>query len=335
MPQEVRKRKQGTVAYEGNTKVPMSLGRGMVYRELYLRLYGQPTIDTTKNLAASTLRGDEWACIQRIDLIANNTDVLKSLSGNALWWLNFFLYGRPPRITATLGDGSTASPAFDSVLVLPLWMPRSIRPIDTALDARNLSDLKIEITWGTYASINADASAWTVEPKLDVYSLESFNVKGPFSQWRVYTIEKEVTATNTQFTIDLPVGPMYRGFMVNTTDTAKDDGSILNNLKVLSGTTVYADLCEEVLEQAEMERNQTMRYWDDGGGVYDPLRRGTTYNNLDGWYFYDHCTDGYLTESIDTLGFSEFKLELDVTVGSGTTKVFVYPQQVIPVRGKK
>ena len=69
------------------------------------------------------------------------------------------------------------------------------------------------------------------------------------------------------------------------------------------------------------------------GGVYDNLRRGQDFNNVEGWYFYDHVTDGYLSECIDTLGFSEFELELNVTAGAAS-RVFVLPIQVIPVRGK-
>jgi len=80
-------------------------------------------------------------------------------------------------------------------------------------------------------------------------------------------------------------------------------------------------------------RASVVRFWDDGGGVYDPLKRGSTYNSIAGWYYYDHVTDGYLSEAIDTLGFSEFTLELDVTVGAGTTKAFVLPLQIIPIRG--
>lgn len=335
-PQQVRRRKQCTINYEASSKVAGALGRGMIYREIYLKLSGAPTLAGANNTQAKTLRGDEWAVVTRIDVIANNTEVIRSMSGNELWWANYFLYGVPPHVTPAIGDGATANVPFATVLVMPFWMPRSIRPMDTALDARKLSDLKVEITWGTYASMNADASAWTTEPKIEIWSLESFGVDMPFSQFRMFTIEKEITATNSQFQVSLPVGPMYRGFILNTTDAGKDDGDVINNFKIVSGSTVFADIIEEVLDQVDgWQRNSTARFWDGAAGaaaVYDPPRRGTTYNLMEGWYFYDHVTDGYLTESIDTLGFSEFNLELDVTVGGGTTKLYVIPLQVVPVR---
>ena len=334
MGQQVRRRKLGNIQYQANSKESITLSRGMIYREIYLKLRGAPTLTAANNTQAKTLIGDEWGVVKRIDLIANNTDVIRSISGNQLWWFNYFMYGVPPDITPAIGDVATANAPFASHLILPLWMPRSLRPMDTALDARELSDLKIEITWGDYTDINGDASAWTTDPVIEIHSLESFGAKGPFSQWRVYAIEKEIAATAAQFQVQLPVGPMYRGFLMNFTDAGKDANDILNNFKIISGTTVFADIPALMINELDRLRMSVSRFWDDAAGVYDPLRRGSTYNNLEGWYFYDHVTDGYLSESIDTLGFSEFELELDVTVGAGTTKVFILPLQIIPVRGK-
>jgi len=337
MGQQVRRRPQGNVQYQADSKESISLSRGMVFRELFLRLTGNVTpVNAAGNTQALTLHGDEWAAVKRIDLIANNTDVLRSISGNQLWWLDYFLFGVPPDVTPVLGDGVAVAVPFDSHLILPLWMPRSLRPMDTALDARELSDLKIEITWGNYTDIQAAATDFATDPVLEVHSLESFGAKGPFSQWRIYAIEKEITATSAKFQVRLPVGPMYRGFLMNFTDAGKDSGAILNNFRLVSGPTVYADVPALLLNELDRLRMSISRFWNDAAaaGLYDALRRGSTYNSVEGWYFYDHVTDGYLSESVDTLGFSEFELELDVTVGAGTTKVFILPLEIVPVRGK-
>ena len=349
MPQQVRRRRQVTVHYDENNVVSERLSRGMVYREIYLYLTGQVDVSAAENIKASVQQGDEWGVVKRIELVANNTDVLRSFSGNQLWWLNRFFYGVSPHITPILGDGATADPAFCSMLVLPLWMPRSIRPMDTALDARELSDLKIQITWGNALDVvdPITGPAWIAEPTLEVHSLECFNVKGPFSQQRVYNITRQVVAADPQFQVTLPVGPMYRGFIINTTH---DDGSgnpidtplCLDNFKIVSGTTVYADVPDFVLQQIDgWERTSIARPYDSGLGVanagaYDTLRRGDTYNSVNGWYLYDHVTDGYLSESIDTLGFSEFELELNVAIAALTApiQIHIMPIQVIPVRGR-
>jgi len=349
MPQQVRRRRQVNVHYDRNNQVPERLSRGMVYRELYLYLTGQVDCPAAENLQASIMQGDEWGVVKRIEIIANNTDYIRSFTGNQLWWLNHFLYGVQPRITPLLGDAVEDDPGWCSTLVLPFWMPRSIRPMDTALDARELSDLKIQITWGDELDVIDPiiAPAWITEPALEVHSLESFNVKGPFSQQRVYSITRTVTAATPEFQVILPVGPMYRGFLINTTH---DDGSgnpidtglCLNNFKIKSGTTIFADVPGYILQQVDgWVRASINRPYDAGlavanAGLYDDLRRGEEYNAVEGWYFYDHVTDGYLSECIDTLGFSEFELELDVAIAGLTAPInlHVIPLQVIPVRGQ-
>lgn len=334
MAQQVRRRFQQSVDWTSNNKITRDLGRGMVYRELQLRLTGQPTLTAGNNTAANTLRGDEWGVVKLIAIIANNTEVIRSISGNALWWLNYFFYGARPLITQTLGDGATANPSFDSVLKLPFWLPQSIRPMDTALDARNLADLKIEITWGTFTDVNSAATAWTTAPKIEVHSTECFNLNGKFSMLRVYTIDKPITASSAAFQIALPVGPMYRGFLLNFTDNATtnglDKGTILNNLKVKSGSTVFADVKAPVLFQEQLLRYGNQR--DFGGTTYTKDRISSN-SDIKGWYFYDHVTDGFLSESIDTLGFAEFLLELDVTL-VGTSNIQVFPLEITPIRSK-
>lgn len=330
MSQQVRKRFQKTIQFQTNNKWPEELSRGMVYRELYLRLKGQVTIAKASNTAANVKKGDEWGVVKKIEIIANNTDVIRSFSGTTLWWLNRLMYGSNPFVTAGLLDTGTDNPSFDSVLILPFWMPNSLRPIDTALDSRNLSSLRIEITWGTFTDINSAASAWTTNPTIDVSSLESFNVTGPFSQSRLYTIQQDIPANNPQLQIQLPVGPMYRGFLINTDDGGSDSSTLLQNFKVLSGTTVFADVAAVTMRQQYEIRADVQRPRSSTGYIEPKL--GTA-NKMDGWYMYDHVTDGYNSEAIDTLGFSEFTLELNINKGSGTTTLFVVPIQLIPVRG--
>jgi len=329
MAQQVRKRKQKTINYTPNTKIADELSRGFVYRELYLHLKGQVTLTGLNNVYANILRGDEWAVITRIDIRANGTDVIRSFDANTLRWLNYFWYGIPPRVSPLLGAGG-ANPTFDAVMILPFWQPKSVRPMDTALNSRNLSTLEVEITWGDHTSIAAAATGFTVAPTLDIYSTEVFGIDGPFAQLRQFTIEKEITADNQRFQIDLPVGNMYRGFLINTHDAGVDDGDVINNFKLISGTTVYADLSEEILGAAEPLR--TGMFQGFSGTAFDDLFIGDG-NSLDGWYLHENVMDGLNTEAIDTIGFSEIVLEFDVNVGGGTTKLLVTPFEIVPVRG--
>lgn len=338
MPQQVRRRKQIDIQYQENSKQSERLSRGMVYREMYLNLTGQLELIGPANEPLAFMQGDEWGVVKRIDIIANNTQVIRSISGNQLWWLNQKLYGVDPILSIEMANLS-ADPKISATLVLPFWLPRSVRPLDTALDARELSDLKIEVTWGDMNSVNGDAVGWVIPPNLAVHSLECFNINRTFSQWRNYDIVQTVTASSPSFQVILPVGPMYRGFLINTTarqgGIISDNPDILQNLKIKSGTTVYADVPAFLMNHIDGgTRIGLGKSLDSATGLYNGNRKGAA-NDSDAWYYYDHVTDGYLSESIDTLGFSEFELELDVHMpgGSDPVEIHVMPQQIIPVRG--
>ena len=334
MAQDVRKRFQKTVTYVTNGQKSEDLSRGLTLRSLFLRLTGAPTVTAGNNTLANTALGAEWGCVKLIELIANGNQVIRSMTGRQLFWYNYFMYGVVPPLTPGIGDGATANAPFDVVLALPMWMPRSIRPMDTALDTSLLSDFKIRITWGTYTDINSAATAWTTSPQIDVHSLESSGAAGPFALQTVYATQNTITASDPKKQIYLPTGDMYRGFLINTTDAGVDVNDILNNVKFKSGTTVFYDQPDVMIKQAEgwLSAGIPHQIQDSiAAGVYQSGMRGTP-NDLAGWYFIDFVTDGRLTESIDTRGFSEAYLELDVTVGAGTTVLNILPIQVRPVR---
>lgn len=323
MPQDVRRRFERTIEYSANNKVGESLSRGLISRHLTLQLEGAPTLTALNNSAANTLKAEEWGVVSRIDVIANGSDVIFSMSGEQLWWLNYFVFGAVPPVTAAIGDGATADPPFDSSLILPFWMPRSLRPFDTALDSRVLSDLKVEVTWGTHTSINSAATGFTTDPTLKVNTLGSFNAPAAaFSQWRRFIIEQTISAANSALRVQLPVGAIYRGFLLNTVSDSVDVGTMLDNFKLKSGTTVFADIDAEVLAVESRLMN----------GIPLTAARRSSSSSVNGWYYYDHVTDGRLTEGIDTLGFSEIELELNVANPGAADTIFIIPQQIIPVR---
>ena len=262
MAQQVRKRKQTTVNYEANGKVSEKMSRGMVFRELYIFLEGQLTCSSTNNSHPNFQQGDEWGVIKKIEVIANHTDVIFSMDGNALWWMNYFMFGSAPKVTSAFGDESTTNPAFNSMLILPFWLPNSVRPMDYALDSRQLASLDVEITFGSHTDINSSATGFTSAPTVKVFSLESFGAakkSDVYRTWRTYRMRREITSDNTQFQIDFAVGNMYRGFFMNFTDGGADSDSILNNMKLLSGTTVFSDLEKTIIQETSLLHNNLNR----------------------------------------------------------------------------
>lgn len=334
MPQAIRQRRLTTVAYNAGNKQTERLSRGMIYREIYLKLTMGLTAAVGNAITnANTEAGDEWAIIDEIRIIANGSDVLRRFSGEELRWLNFFMFHVPPRVPLAPGVAADSTLSIESALIIPFWSPNAIRPIDTALDSRRLSSLEIEVTWssGVSAITSATSASFGTNPSLEVYSLESFGVDGEFAQTHLFRIQETSVAVQDQFQIDIPVGAVYRGFFVNTKDnTPADLANAITNIKLVSGTTVFLDMDASLLRDVSLLRNSRRILHDDAGGAEDAIFASAD-SNVDAWYHINLVTDGRLMEAVDTIGLAEIKLEFEV--GTAIETLTVIPDQIIPVRG--
>jgi hypothetical protein len=363
MAQSVRFRRQASLNIANpSTRYTQQLSRGYIYREMVLRMNGQMTIPaaaTDLATRATIGKGDEWSFIDRVEVIANGTDAIRSFRGSQLMALNRFLYGRYPRLAQAAGyfDNNARVASFDSTLVIPFWTPNAYRPLDTALDSSQLSDLRIEVTTSSQANVVASGVGVT-SANLDICSLESFGVKGNFAGSRIYPIQAVVAGANNAFQVQLPVTSMYRGFLINaaTTSATPDRGADLpnaiTNVQLKSGTNVFRDIPWRILQDWQYLRTNSDRQfvqnidWPTGtyaapasvqantaeftntGSSFLDARLSSNYHE-DGWAYMDLANDGYLMESIDTLGLSELYLEFNVTAPCTIT---VIPQQIFPNR---
>lgn len=342
MPQQVRRRKQGSINITAfGTKYVQPLGRGMILRESALRLSGSMTwASAANNNLATAARGDEWAAINRIDLIANGSDIIRSFSGPQLRMFNRLVYNSPGRLSAQYGDGSTASPTFDSTLILPLWQFLAARPMDTALDTSRLSDLRLEVTTETANGVQSAAAPTAIAATLDIETLESFGIEGVFSDCKIYPIQSSYSAANGAAQIQLPVSALYRGFFINTATSGAsigdDAANVITNVKLVSGTTVFYDCPWPILRDWQRQRtgmNRSLVQTTAGAATVNgnwlrAMRSARV--DEDAWAFMDLCPDGYLTEGIDSVGLSELYLELNV---ASACTVTVLPVQIFPRRG--
>ncbi len=295
-------RKQQPVAYVAGQKQIVQLHKSMLYRELYLRLTGAPTLLAANNTVAKTKKGDEWACVQKIEIIVNSSDVIRSFSGDQLWQLNRMYYGCNPAVTPAIGDGATANPPFDSTLVIPFWSPRVIRPFDTAFDTAGVTDFRLEITWGLPTDINADAAAFTTAPAIEIGSHEQDHPADPAAHprllKRVVTQTLDVSGASGNFRFPLDVGPRYRGFLINVTTAAGvDTAGLATNFKLVSGSTTFVDVSEPMLYQANALRSDIgfPQLPVVATGIFSnaPIRVSAA-SNPRAWYNLDLVTDRHV-----------------------------------------
>lgn len=334
----------GSLTFSDNTTQTMDLQRGVVIRELILHLKGAPTLTSGNNTTSNLKRGGPNELIKTVSVLVNGSEVIRQFSGAELMVRQLFWYGVPPVAETTFGDATTANPSFDRILRIPFWMPRIGNPQSTLLDARRLAALQLQVVWGTWTDINGSATAWTTTPTLEVYHEYVMPFPGtdigPFHTWREYDISTSYTSTVTQAVVNLPVGNLYRGFVVNTPvgsgSAAVDTTGILNEFRFKSGSTVYYDVIEKLIrERAYQQMNidaQTYRYLSvlTGGASFANICRSGNFN-LDAWYWIDLANSGHLGDGVDTLGFAQLTMENDVT-GQSNAALVVAPQMIVPVR---
>lgn len=344
MAQQIRQRKQQTLTLNAfGAKVVQQLGRGMIYRELALRLSGTLTFAAgASNAVANLGRGDEWSIIDKIEIIKNGSDVVRSMTGTQLRFLNRLFYGTTGRLSTTWGDGSTAAPSYDSTLILPFWQPLSVKPMDTALDSSRCSDLRIEVTLSSAAAITTGTAPTSVAGTLDVISLESFGVDFLGSECKIFPLQQVVSGATPAYQFPLPVTSLYRGFFINVANGANSSSSDLpsavTNIIIKSGTTPFRDIPFPVLRDWQRQRLGWCRELVQNVAATKPVTG--SYQNIvrssladeDAWVFLDLVQDGYMAEGIDSVGFSEIFLEFNVAAACTIT---VLPVQIFPRRARQ
>lgn len=308
-----------------NARVSQQIDRGFVYRELYMRLTGTLTVPAASNIAANMFPGDEWALLSDIIIRLNGRDILKRFSGAALRWMNYYWYGGfPLKNVSQLGNGTSANPLFDSFLIIPFWMPKSVRPMDFALDTRNLSRVDIEVAFGNFGNINSAATGFTVPPVVQIYLHEITNVQGQFSRWNLFPLTFSPAAAQTRFQMPIPVGYMYRSFLIN------DPSLILNgNIYLESGPTQWTNFPNSGVANIIGVNRRASHVYE----ITNPspsFRAGAPGDAYLNFPYYDHPSDGFNAESIDTFGLSEFYMYADV---SGPGSLTIFPSQLVVPRG--
>jgi len=316
--QSVRWRQQKPVDFVANTPQTIKLRRGFVYRALFLELSGTVNI-TAAGTAAPTGSPDQ--IMRRIKLLMNGNNTIRSYDGPSLRELNRVWFNQTPLIT-TVDPTAAGAQSFKSYLCLPLWSPRTIKPFTTALDSSPLSQFELEVDWGDISDIVGDATAtFTSDPIVKVKSLESFGAIPGGALWRSFVLSENVPGANSAMQVQLPVGQQYRQFLFRTSYLDGSNrkiysDSVINNVKLISGATVYFDMTHDDLVGAEAMLDDILA-----------LPAGA--------YSVDLVTDGYLTEAPDTFGFSEFFLEFDLQPDAGgSTTLEIFPQQIVPVRAQ-
>lgn len=338
------------------------LRKGNIAREMLLRLAGTLTYAAAaQNIASTLARGDEWALIDRLDIVVNASTVIRQFYGWQLKAFNHVVYASWPTVSPFLGDGATAAPAFDSTIAIPFWLPFPFAqfPMDTALDTSQLQDFRIEITFAAAAAINSANPPTAVAATLEIATYESAGVALKNTDLRIYNIFEAVSAANAALPVQLPVNKMYRGFLINfaaaglptsadiapynratgAANAAYNTATGITNVALKSGPYTYRDIPAQMLLDWTRQRDGITKEINPNAAqtgvpslVNPPFvnpSRSTAFRE-DGWIWLDLCQDGYNSEAVDALGLTELYLEFNVAAAGQIT---VMPFELTPPRG--
>jgi hypothetical protein len=312
------KRRVGSVNYSssGGTST-IELPRNYNYRKLFCRIAGS-NIVTGGSAAGAPHPYGAYRAISRIELIANGRDTIWSIAPEQIAIMNEIDYGAIPVFLNPTNDAAATYP-FNASFIIDLGLVRSVRPIDTLFPAAGLATLDLKITWGAGAdmftgSVDFASAAIQTTTELVVDSFEEIGqLPNSVGVNKLYTIDRVINAASTNFQIQVPVGNTYRGFLLHTKIDEVPVDTVLDGVRVESGTQVFQN-------------------WLANSPILDENK--LVYGlpaSLVGYYFLDWLdSDGFLSEILDARRLSGLDLVLNVAKPAGTTiKVLVNPQEII------
>lgn len=312
-----RARLVGTLNYVANGIKSLDMPRKNLYRNIILEVVGTVNISDVTTPPVNRTGGaheNAFRAINRLELIANGRDTIKSISGQALAMKNLLFNGVRCEHVAT---GLTVQVwPFGGVMVIPLISPRAVRQIDTLLDSGRLSTLELRATFGDFLDMVSTAptaySAFDCDINVSLDETIRLDARAePFMTYKETYLEKQISGATSAFQVLLGVGNRYRGFLIETESDGEMVDTILNKVTLKSGTDIYFQLSEPALRGRNIQTHL--------GNI----------ETLTGYYYVDLCPEGRLVDALDASILSQLEFELDVNAPGTLDYVRIYPDEII------
>jgi hypothetical protein len=283
-------RKLGSIIYASGGRATLDLQRGDVLTELQFRL--RYTVTNGGVAAVTPLKQALSRLIRRIEVVVAGRDTVCSISGATLAAMQSYFDRIVPYGTdAAIPLGIGAVTAYDVVLTLPFTLQHAVRPDDTALDLRGVSQATVAITWGPsdcsdlYGTPNAAAiSLVTLDVEGRYVPNAGVDASGKMTPYLVRTFDQadyDVPATSNAFgvTVDNNTGLFMRSLFVETEVAKVGADNVLNVLQLVSGQIVFR---QSDAVQIKAENRRLFGFAPTAGDYifFQPwLRQGTTMIN--------------------------------------------------------
>ena len=314
----------------------ISLPRNYAFRALSLKLVCDLTRTTTAGTSSELPKDSAPAqLIQSIMIRANGRDVIKYYDLETLHRMCQFRHSVRPHISSTgwIGGDDAADVEMSIHAIIDFEMWRAIRPIDSLLQSAGLSTLELVVTFGQ--GIDTMSTGWQAETgaavtvnsaTLYVAGIEAVGVPQDtrFIINKEFQIQSIINAASTNHQIQLPVGNRYRSILIKTTSDSLNVDTILNNIKIQSGTEVYKNV-----NAFQLQMENRLDYGLEIPRTNQTVDRQYTEGVMVGYHLLEFCRDGRLTECLETERLSSLDLVLDVNAPGTTDIIDIYPVELI------
>lgn len=304
------------IPFEENTQKGIKLDRNRLIKQINLELAGSVVL--AGGSASGAVNTDSVMLIMpKIEIVANGMKVLFRQDAQTLYYKNQFEYGTPGAI-AVPADGSAAAHSILCNMVINFMNNVGHNVSDTFLPAHRFKSLDLLISWGDLDDMFTAAcdrtktmsSAYGITPII----VETTEPEPKFIRVQDY-IEDTITATSSDFQVELPVGAaIYQNLMFKTLDAGERDSDVINSI------TLETDSVTKHISNVPYDQYRNMNELNHG---IDSLPAGFTYLPL--------TEEGRVTSGLNLGDVNQCKLHLDVTVGAGTTKLRTYMDKLVPL----
>lgn len=342
---KLHRRYLGALTFTENGFDTLKLPRNYAYSALEFLLIAQ--IDRVAGASAGTCRDSAPAqLVKLLEVVVNGKNTIKRMDMETLHRTNQVRHGVRPYIYAhnLLGYAELTNDVSKVAARYDFELPRNgpwVRQVDSLLDARPLSSLDLNVTWGDADDIMDDAydpaaGGITVDSaKLHVWTVE--RVGAPvmnYATWKEFRLVSETLSGAGVLTVDVPVNATYESLFVKThADNDQVDTIIpfglanVNMIDLYSGSEKFLRLPAGLLHASNRVDAQIEVPERIGSGA--ALNHAAQELLLEGYYWLNFVQDGRLREMLDSTKLGDLKLDLDCAVPGTQNVVDIYCSEII------
>lgn len=308
-----------TLNWSANGRSRLDIDRGNYLRRIILYLSG--TLDLAAGAASGTARSEAPAnVIREIRVVGNDIGNLKQFDGSGLF-LSTRLHNRVSSPVVVPTGAVAAGQVFAAAFTIDFLLPAkgNIRPIDTLLDTRRFSTLKLEIDW----SANLRDALFSGNDRTESNSAASVKVfleyERPHSNfgepmlYMQYQEDQAVVVAGANYSFPLSVDERYKNVIILASNQAAGgqytgNNAVITDYNLRLNSNIYP--YHQCIFIAQV-------YQDCLDLEFTAIHTGANFNIFD--------KDKMLREALNTIGGSSLEYIMTVTTPAGNNKISLYP----------